>query len=485
MLTYSEIMTTDLGKLSAAADKWDEMAKELHRVEGRYRDSVQTLPDSPAWIGVSANAARTNFAATRYEYQAAQTQAKATATLLRNGHQQFVELKKQLESARADAVKAGMKVSEEGRVAYDYGRLTPGERQAVAHDPDYARSIREAETAWAEQLDGCVKAFDLADQDLKKDLEAVVKDAGGGKNDETRGTGFNAGADKVAAADDKAKADRMDLAWLEMKDNETLDDYVKRLQKEGLTRLTGNPQLAELVTKFTNGAITAGAFTGALTAVGMYSYKLSKALRPPFVHPTAPGTFLSKHFNMRLAGAAPGSLLSKVPPGLATALTGSDEAAMWGGFMRNNAFFMPTAAEANLIKVAQNGGLANAAKAAGWLRGAGVVGGVAATAYGVANLTTYNTDMIKADPAKFASDLTGTAFSASMTALTVAPTPVTLGLAIGTGVAYGAALIWDNHEAIGKGLEQAGDWVGDKASDIGDGIKDGAKKLGSALNPFD
>ncbi|MFE6227060.1 MULTISPECIES: hypothetical protein [unclassified Streptomyces] len=484
MPSYSEIMTTDLGKLSAAADKWDEMAKELHRVEGRYRDSVESLPSSPAWIGESATAARTNFAATRYEYQAAQTQAKATATLLRNGHQQFVELKKQLESARADAVKAGMKVSEEGRVAYDYGRMSPGERQAAAHDPDFARSVREAESSWAAQIEGCVKAFDLADQDLKKDLEAVVKDSGGAKNDETVG-GFNGGADKVAAADDKAKDERMNLAWLEMKDNETLDDYVKRLQREGLTRLTGNPQLAELVTKFTNGAITAGAFAGALTAAGLYSYKLSKALRPPFVHPTAPGTFLSKHFNMRLAGAAPGSMLSKIPPGLATAITGSDEAAMWGGYMRNGAFFMPTAAEANLVKVAQQGGLANAAKAAGWLRGAGVVGGVAATAYGVANLTTYNADMIKADPAKFASDLTGTAFSASMTALTVAPNPVTLGLAVGTGVAYGAALIWDNHEAIGKGLEKAGDWVGDKASDIGNGIKDGAKKLGSALNPFD
>jgi hypothetical protein len=158
---------------------------------------------------------------------------------------------------------------------------------------------------------------------------------------------------------------------------------------------------------------------------------------------------------------------------------------MLGGFMRNGAFFMPTAAEANLLKVAQNGGLANAAKAAGVLRGAGVVGGVAATAYGIANLTTYNSDMIKADPAKFASDLTGTAFSASMTALTVAPNPVTLGLAVGTGVAYGAALIWDNHEAIGKGIEEAGDWIGDKASDVGSGIASGAKKLGSALNPFD
>ncbi|MFE7516228.1 hypothetical protein ACFU8I_34120 [Streptomyces sp. NPDC057540] len=485
MLTYSEIMTTDLGGLATAADRWNEMAGELNKVEQRYGDSVQSLTTARTWLGESATAAHTNFAATRYEYQAAQTQAKATATLLRNAHEQFTELRKQLENARADAVKAGMKVSEEGRVAYDYERLTPGERSALHHDPDGARSVREAETAWAEHLDGCVKAFDVADQDLKKDLEAVVRDGCRGGNDETFGTGFNGDAGRVSAADDKARDDRTNLAWLKMRDDETLDDYVQRLQRDGIAKLTGNEKLADLVDTFTKGAITAGAFASALTAAGLYSYKLSKALRPPFTHPTAPGTFLSRQFNMRLAGAAPGSLLSKVPPGLATAITGSDEAAMYGGFLRNGSFFMPEAAEANLVRVAQNGGLANAAKAAGWLRGAGVVGGVAATAYGVANLATYNTDMIKADPAKFASDLTGTAFSASMTALTVAPNPVTLGLAVGTGVAYGAALIWDNHEAIGKGLEEAGDWVGDRASDLGDGLKDGAKKLGSALNPFD
>ncbi|MER8072728.1 hypothetical protein ABTZ59_31055 [Streptomyces sp. NPDC094034] len=47
------------------------------------------------------------------------------------------------------------------------------------------------------------------------------------------------------------------------------------------------------------------------------------------------------------------------------------------------------------------------------------------------------------------------------------------------------ALIRDNHEASGKGLDKAGDWLGDKASDIGEGIADGARKLGGALNPFD
>lgn len=483
MLTYYEVMTTDYGSLSTAADKWQEMVGELHKVEERYRDSVQKITMDSTWIGESANAAHTNFAATRYEYQAAQRQAKATATLLRNAHQQFVELKKQLATARADAVKAGMKVSEQGNVAFDYDSLSASERSALRHDPDYAASVKTSEQSWADLIKYYVEAMDGADQDLKRDLEAVVKD--GNKNDGTDGTGFNGDAGKVAKADDQQKTDRMNLAWLDMRDNESLDDYIKRLQRDGMTRLTGNPQLAQLVSQFTSGAITAGAFSGALTAAGLYSYKLSKALRPPFTHPTAPGTFLSRHFNMRLAGAAPGSLLGRVPPGLATALTGSDEAAMLGGFMRNGAFFMPTAAEANLVKVAQNGGLANAAKAAGWMRGAGVVGGVAATAYGVANLTTYNADMIKADPAKFASDLTGTAFSASMTALTVAPNPVTLGLAVGTGVLYGGALIWDHHEAIGDGLEKAGDWVGDKASEVGSDIADGAKKIGSALNPFD
>ncbi|WP_254711595.1 hypothetical protein [Streptomyces sp. TRM64462] len=473
-------MTTDFGTLATAAGKWDEMAKEFGKVEKRYRDSVQKITlDGAAWQGVSAEAAVMNFAATRYEYQAAQTQAKATATLLRNAHAQFATLKRQLEAARADAIEAGMKVSEQGNVAYDYDRLSPSERSAMRHDPESAASVKASEESWADYIKACVQAVDDADKELKKDLEAVVQDAGIGGRDGTLG-GFNGNADNVAKADTEA---RTSLNALKMRDDETLDDYLRRLQKEGLTRLTGNAKLAELITSLNKGAITAGALLTALTAAGLYSYKLRKALLG--TAPTAPGTLISRTVNTRIASAAPGSLLSKVPPKLVTALTGSDEAAMWGGFVKDGKFFMPTASEANLVKVAQQGGLANAAKAAGWIRGAGVVGGVAATAYGVANLATYDTDMIKANPSKFATDLTGTAFSASMTALTVAPNPVTLGLAVGTGVAYAGALVWDNWDSISDGAEKAADWVGDTASDIGSGIADGAKKLGSALNPFD
>ncbi|MEU1216222.1 hypothetical protein ABZ424_28225 [Streptomyces sp. NPDC005790] len=483
MLTYREVMTTDFGKLSAAAGKWKSMAEEFAEVEKRYRDGVQKVTLGNTWLGESADAAFLNFAATRYEYQAAQTQAKATATLLLNAHAQFVELKERLETARADAVKAGMKVSEQGNVAFDYERATEGERNALRHDPDYAKSVRDSEQSWADYIKACVKAVDDADKDVQKDLDAVVKDLGGGKNDGTTG-GFNGAADKIATADDQQKQERMQLASLAMRDGETLDDYLQRLQRDGVEKITGSKRLADLFAAVQKGTITAAAFAAAIGGSGGSAFKLFKYLKKDKAI-TAPGTFLSTLINNRMAVAAPGSLLSKVPPGMITALTGSDEAAMWGAAMRNGTFVLPSAAEANLIKVAQNGGMANAAKAAGWIRGAGVVGGVAATAYGVANLATYDADMIKADPSKFASDLSGTAFSASMTALTVAPTPITAGVAVGTGLVYAGCLIWDNHEAIGDGIEKAGDWVGDKASDIGDGIADGAKKLGSALNPFD
>lgn len=478
MLTYQEVMTTDYGRLLAAADKWQSMAEEIRKVEERYRDTVQKIHTSGNWAGVSSTASFTNFEATRYEYQAAQTQAKATATLLRNGHQQLTELKKTLENARADAIKAGMSVSGTGDVVFDTTKLSAAEKNAMRHDPDYMTSVRTAEQSWRDYIKECVKAVDEADQDLRKDLEAVVKDGAGGKGDGTPGTGFNGQAGDVAKADDAQKQERFDLAWLKKRDNETLDDYIERLQKDGMTRLTGNPKLAELVSNISKSTVTAGAFAAALTAVGMNSFKLAGYFKDVKggVYPrafNAPGTLLERNVNARLAGATPGGLLSKLPPNVVGALTGSDEAAMWGGHMKNGRFFIPVASEANLITVAQQGGMANAAKAVGAAR-AGRGGGVAATAYGVANLATYDTEMIKKDPAKFATDLTGTAFSGSMTALAIAPNPVTAAFAVGTGVAYGAALIWDNHEAIGKGLEKAGD-----------GIADGAKKLGSALNPFD
>ncbi|MFE3865774.1 hypothetical protein ACFXPT_35940 [Streptomyces goshikiensis] len=197
MLTYYEVMTTDLGLLTTAADKWDSMAGELKKVETRYGDSVQKITMGQSWTGVSVGVAHTSFAATRYEYSAAQIQAKAVASLLRDAHGQFTDLKKRVESARDDAIKAGMTVSEQGKVAYDFAKLTAQERSAIHHDPDGETSIRTAVAKWQQHVNDCVKAVSEADQGVKIALEAVVvdsnKDAFGKGNDETL-DGFNAGA---------------------------------------------------------------------------------------------------------------------------------------------------------------------------------------------------------------------------------------------------------------------------------------------------
>ncbi|CAM5677717.1 hypothetical protein SAVIM338S_07231 [Streptomyces avidinii] len=198
MLTYYEVMTTDFGLLTTAAADWEAMAGEIAKVERRYGDTVQKITMGSNWQGLSAGAARTKFAATRYEYSAAQIQAKAIGSLLREAHEKFSDLKTKLESARDDAVAAGMSVSEQGRVAFDYAALTPAERSAYHHDPDGQESIRSAVTKWQQHLDDRVKAVADLDEGVKVALGKASadsnKDAFGKGADETLG-GFNAGAE--------------------------------------------------------------------------------------------------------------------------------------------------------------------------------------------------------------------------------------------------------------------------------------------------
>ncbi|ORT54393.1 hypothetical protein [Streptomyces sp. CB03238] len=190
MLTFQQVMTTDFGLLTTAAAQWDAAAADFKTVEDRYKDSVQNITMGP-WNGVSADVAQVNFAATRYEYAAAQTQAKAIASLLRDAHTQLVDLKKKVESARADAIAADMSVSDQGDVSYDTSKLTPAERNAYQHDPDAKAAVREQEQKWAQRIRDAVRAVDDADQGVKLALEAVVVDTLGGKDDATLGVGFN------------------------------------------------------------------------------------------------------------------------------------------------------------------------------------------------------------------------------------------------------------------------------------------------------
>ncbi|MEK8144644.1 hypothetical protein NKH18_32190 [Streptomyces sp. M10(2022)] len=100
-------MSTDLSCLTTAAGKWTEMAGEFHKREERYDKDVRSITMGQTWIGQSSTAANAMFGVTLNEYKAAQAEAKAVASLLRDAHSQFTDLKGKLQVAKDGAVAAG------------------------------------------------------------------------------------------------------------------------------------------------------------------------------------------------------------------------------------------------------------------------------------------------------------------------------------------------------------------------------------------
>ncbi|MEU7558826.1 hypothetical protein [Streptomyces eurythermus] len=180
MPTYHEILTTDLSALTTAAERWDGMAKELHKQETAYRDDVHGITLRPTFLGESQQAANARFGIRITEYQSAQTEAKAIASLLRDAHAQFTDLRKRLESARDDAIAAGMKVSDQGVVSLDADKLSARDRQLLGTDTDYAGRVRKSVDSWQAHIDQCVKDVDDADKGVEVALTAVVKGPGMG-----------------------------------------------------------------------------------------------------------------------------------------------------------------------------------------------------------------------------------------------------------------------------------------------------------------
>lgn len=211
MPSYHDLMTVDLSVLTTAADRWDGMAKEFHTQERAYDRDVHGISMAPTWSGLSADAADRRFDITLKEFRKAQTEARAVASLLRDAHHRFAEVRKQLTSARADAIKAGMAVSAEGVVSFDTTDLTTGERNALAHDPSYRESVGQAVMAWQEHLDQIVRDAEKVDHFVQTALKAVVVDS-----DTNDGTpqGFNGDAKRrLEDYRSPAKGDEKSGGW--------------------------------------------------------------------------------------------------------------------------------------------------------------------------------------------------------------------------------------------------------------------------------
>ncbi|MFF8564702.1 PE-PGRS family protein [Streptomyces albidoflavus] len=178
--------------------------------------------------------------------------------------------------------------------------------------------------------------------------------------------------------------------------------------------------------------------------------------------------------------------LRTTPNQLLNFFAGSDEVAALHGGLTHSGQEVKRAAQASLWKVGRSGGLRAAVKTAGAWRGAGVVGSAAATGFSVANIATMDHGKEwKKSKAGYLANYAETGFNASLTLATVAPNPVTIGLAVGTGVVYGGLKVVEHWDDVKKGAGHAVDWVGEKASEVGGEIANDAKKFARSLNPFD
>ncbi|MDF3301179.1 hypothetical protein [Streptomyces tropicalis] len=206
MPTYHEIMTTDLTALTTAAARWEGMAGEFGKQETAYRHDVHRITMGPSWVGLSADAANTRFHVTLKEFQYAQTEAKAVASLLRDAHTQLAGLQKRLRSTRQDAVDAGMTVSDRGVVSRREPVPPPGAQAGPDHGggPQGAvwhgavphgavpHGARTSVQAWQDRIDQVVRAVADADAGVGIALKAVVADGdvlAGGRGFNGRATG--------------------------------------------------------------------------------------------------------------------------------------------------------------------------------------------------------------------------------------------------------------------------------------------------------
>ncbi|MFI8240717.1 hypothetical protein ACIF83_26170 [Streptomyces sp. NPDC085866] len=163
MPTYHEITSADLSALTSAAERWEVMAGEFAQQERVYRRDVYGITTGPAWTGMSAEAAHGRFDVTLKEFRYAQTEAKAIASLLRDAHAQFAELQGRLVAVRAEAVAAGMRVSERGLVS-------------AGSDREEGEGDESAVRSWQDRLDKVVRDVTDADTGVQLALTAAVVD---------------------------------------------------------------------------------------------------------------------------------------------------------------------------------------------------------------------------------------------------------------------------------------------------------------------
>lgn len=255
MLTYQDVVTANLNPLTTAAVSWDRMADGFEELGVAYGGTVQGATTDGGWVGLSADAAKGRFAATRKQFDAAAVEARAIAAILRDIHGQFIERIKAVRDLVASAKEADMHIDANGRAHLDPSK--PKDFFGGVLGEAVTRQTLEAN--WTAAVAAAVQSVDDADQGAK----LALRDAAGIKSlfeemmDTARGAGHSFNADAVGdievveAREAKKYADQIlagekpsDLAEYERLMRDNSDDKVfsqtilNHLGPEGTIKVT-------------------------------------------------------------------------------------------------------------------------------------------------------------------------------------------------------------------------------------------------------
>lgn len=195
MLTYQDVIAANLKPLTTAAVAWDGMADGFEDLGEAYRGSVESATTDGGWVGISSDAAKGQFTATRQQFEAAAVEARAIAAILRDIHGQFTDRIRAVRDVVASAKEADMHIDANGRAHLDPSK--PKDMFGGIFGEANTRQMLEA--SWTGAVAAAVQAVDDADQGAK----LALRDAAGIKSlfqemfDNARGAGHSFNADAV------------------------------------------------------------------------------------------------------------------------------------------------------------------------------------------------------------------------------------------------------------------------------------------------
>ncbi|MBB1244535.1 hypothetical protein GL263_13310 [Streptomyces durbertensis] len=187
MVKYADAKYVDYRKLSSAAESWGQMARKYSMAVRAYETDVKGKLERSGWRGDFANAARVNISDTCKEIEAAESEARAVASILREGSRKLASLLKELDAKEAEIRRAGLHVAADGKV---WGTVTPkhvGESR-TANAAEYRQQVLDQQMAelnarirkWQRELDDIVRRIGNFDTDLKVSLDKATAPGGSG-----------------------------------------------------------------------------------------------------------------------------------------------------------------------------------------------------------------------------------------------------------------------------------------------------------------